>query len=303
MPHIEVRNVSFSYGGRQALKNVTFSVEKGQIFGLLGPNGGGKTTLFRILCTLLVPDTGSVRIAGHDPVVRPLEVRRRIGVVFQSNSLDLQLTSSENLFHQGRLYGLTGRPLRRRVESLLERFGLEDRRRDLVKTLSGGLRRRLELAKGLLHAPEILILDEPTAGVDPGVRHDFWSYLSRLRRQDGMTILATTHLMEEAERCDRLMILNQGRLVAAGTPEALKSKVGGDVIVVRAPDLEALRLEIQNRFHCDPVIFNGTLRLEHRRGHRFLAELLESFPRQIETVTLGKPTLEDVFIHETGHRF
>ncbi len=300
---VETSNVSFRYGQQEALKNVSFSVQRNQIFGLLGPNGGGKTTLFRILCTLLVPDQGEAKVAGVDVKDYPHEVRRLIGVVFQSNSLDLELTSEENLIHQGRLYGLRGGELKRRVETLIGRFGLESRNRDLVRTLSGGLRRRLELAKGLLHSPQILMLDEPTAGLDPGARLDFWQHLKTLRAEGGITILFTTHLMEEAERCDHLVILSGGQVVADGTPVALKEKIGGDVIVIQSPDPESLRGLIGEKFACDPRVVDGTLRLERPRGYELAAKIMESYPQQIEAVSVGKPTLEDVFVHETGHRF
>ncbi len=300
---VETSNVSFRYGQQEALQNVSFSVERNQIFGLLGPNGGGKTTLFRILCTLLVPDQGTAKVAGVDVKDNPHEVRRLIGVVFQSNSLDLELTSEENLFHQGRLYGLRGGELKRRVEALMGRFGLESRKRDLVRTLSGGLRRRLELVKGLLHSPQILILDEPTSGLDPGARLDFWQHLKTLRAEEGITILFTTHLMEEAARCDHLVILSGGQVVAYGTPAALKEKIGGDVIVIQTPDPESLRGLIGEQFGCEPRVVDGTLRLERPRGYELAAKIMESYPQQIEAVSVGKPTLEDVFVHETGHRF
>ncbi|MFQ5928912.1 MAG: ATP-binding cassette domain-containing protein [Acidobacteriota bacterium] len=300
---IEVDNVSFQYGRNKALQDVTFSVDRNQIFGLLGPNGGGKTTLFHILCTLLVPSRGNTRVAGVDVRKDPHQARRMIGVVFQTSSLDLQLTTEENLLHQGRLHGLRGGELKERVKDLSVRFGLEDRRRDLARTLSGGLRRRLELAKGLLHRPRILMLDEPTLGLDPGVRRDFWKYLNILRDQEAMTILLTTHLMEEAERCDYLVILNEGRVVASGSPVALKETIGGDVIVVQTQDPEGLRDQIEKRFACKPGVVDGTVRLELPRGHEFASKLMENYPDQIEAVTVGKPTLEDVFIHQTGHRF
>ena len=300
---VQVANVSFRYGQHEALKDVALSVEKNQIFGLLGPNGGGKTTLFRILCTLLVPQQGEARVVGVDVTRDPHEVRRLIGVVFQSNSLDLELTSHENLLHQGRLYGLRGGELKERVEHLMVRFGLEQRSKDLVRTLSGGLRRRVELAKGLLHRPQILMLDEPTPGLDPAARLDFWRYLRILRDEEGITILFTTHLMEEAEQCDHLVILSKGEVVASGSPEALKEKVGGDVIVIRTPDPECLGDLIRKRFSCEANVVDGTVRVERRRGYELAAKLMESYSDQIEALTVGKPTLEDVFVHETGHHF
>ena len=300
---VQVANVSFRYGRRQALKNVTLSVGKNQIFGLLGPNGGGKTTLFRILCTLLVPQQGEVRVVGVDVKTDPHEVRRLIGVVFQSNSLDLELTSYENLLHQGHLYGLRGPELKERVAHLMVRFGLEQRSKDRVRTLSGGLRRRVALAKGLLHRPQILMLDEPTQGLDPGARLDFWRYLRTLRDEEGITILFTTHLMEETEQCDHLVILSKGEVLASGSPEALKEKVGGDVIVIRTPDPEGLGDSIRKRFSCETKVVDGTVRVENHRGYELAAKLMESYSDQIEALTVGKPTLEDVFVHETGHHF
>lgn len=300
---VQVANVSFRYGQHQALKDVALSVERKQIFGLLGPNGGGKTTLFRILCTLLVPQQGEARVMGVDVKRDPHEVRRLIGVVFQSNSLDLELTSQENLLHQGRLYGLRGGELKERVAHLMVRFGLEQRSKDRVRTLSGGLRRRVALAKGLLHRPQILMLDEPTQGLDPGARLDFWRYLRILRDEEGITILFTTHLMEETEQCDHLVILSKGEVVASGSPEALKEKVGGDVIVIRTPDPAGLGDSIRKRFSCETKVVDGTVRVESQRGYELAAKLMESYSDQIEALTVGKPTLEDVFVHETGHHF
>lgn len=300
---IRVDHVGFRYGARQALQDVTFSVAPGHIFGLLGPNGGGKTTLFRILCTLLVPDTGEAWVAGINLREQPQQVRRKIGVVFQNSSIDLELTCQEILFHQGHLYGHRGGNLKERVHQLIERFGLQDRRQERSRTLSGGLRRRLELAKGLLHQPEVLLLDEPTLGLDPGVRRDFWKYLGILRDQEGVTILVTTHSMEEAERCDDLVILNEGSVVANGSPSTLKETIGGDVIVVQTEDPEELSHQIGNRFGCQPAVINSTVRLELPRGHDVASKLMENYAHLIKTVTVGRPTLEDVFIHQTGHRF
>ena len=301
-PAIEVDCVEFRYGSRTALDDVSFTVAPKEIFGLLGPNGGGKTTLFRILCTLLAPASGRARVFDLDVAQEPHAVRRRIGVVFQAMSLDRMLTAAENLHHQGHLYGLHGRAMKERVKEALERVGLSDRAGDRVETLSGGLQRRLELAKGLLHGPDLLLLDEPSTGLDPGARRDLWQYLTYLRDSDGVTILVTTHLLDEAERCDRLGILDQGRLVAQGTPEELKKKIGGDVIVLAARDPETLRRQIEERFGLPATTVNSTVRLERERGLEFIAQLVEAFPGQIDAVSDSKPTLEDVFIHETGHR-
>jgi ABC-2 type transport system ATP-binding protein len=291
------------YGQHEALAGVSFTVARGELFGLLGPNGGGKSTLFKILTTLLRASGGAARVAGHDVAREPAAVRRRLGVVFQHPSVDTKLTVEENLIHQGHLYGLRGRTLRARVDHLLARFGLGERRGELVEHLSGGLQRRTELAKGLLPAPEILLLDEPSTGLDPGARRDLIAYLRALRDQEGVTVVLTTHYMEEAERCDRVAVLDRGRLVALGTPDALKAQVGGDVVVVRTAAPESLRERVRSRLGIEGTLVDGTLRLEHARGHELVRDLVEAFPADVETITYGKPTLEDVFVHVTGHRF
>ena len=300
---IEITSLSHSYDSRPALRDVSFSVAPGEIFGLLGPNGGGKTTLFRILTTLLEPTAGRARVFGCDVVEEPLAVRRRIGVVFQAPGLDRKLTVAENLRHQGHLYGLRGQELQQRAEAMLARLGLAERSGDRVEALSGGLRRRVELAKGLLHRPELLLLDEPSTGLDTGARRDLRLYLRQLRDTDGVTVFLTTHLLDEAEACDRLAILDQGRLVALGSPDALKKKIGGDVLILDAPEPEKLRDAIQARFGGAPAVVGGRVRLERPAAHKFVTDLVEAFPGQIEAVTVAKPTLEDVFIRETGHRF
>ncbi len=300
---IEIRGLSHSYGTRTALQDVSFQVARGTIFGLLGPNGGGKTTLFRILSTLLRPQTGTVQILGDDVARSPHQIRRRIGVVFQAQSVDRQLTLLENLRHQGHLYGFRGKALRKRAEAMLARLGLADRKNDRAETLSGGLRRRLELAKGLLHQPEVLLLDEPSTGLDASARRDLRLYLRQLREEFGVTILLTTHFMDEAEACDCLGILDRGRLVALDSPAALKETIGGDVLVLGTREPETLSCRIQERFGGDPKIVGGMVRLERPQAHVFVTELVEAFPGQIDSVTLSKPTLEDVFIQRTGHQF
>ncbi|MBI4514845.1 MAG: ABC transporter ATP-binding protein [Deltaproteobacteria bacterium] len=300
---IRVERLRHVYGSRVALDDVTFSVSRGEIFGLLGPNGGGKTTLFRILSTLLAPSGGMATVLGDEVTAAAAAARRHLGVVFQHPSLDGKLTVSENLQHHGHLYGLYGRELRRQVTAMLLRFGLAERAGDRVETLSGGLQRRTELAKALLHRPPVLLLDEPSTGLDPGARRDFVQHLHRLRDQDGVTVVLTTHFMEEAERCDRIAILHQGQVVGAGPPAELKSRVGGDVVVMHTRDAAALRLKLRQRFGCEAALVDGTLRLERPRGHEFVRDVVEAFPDDVSMVTFGKPTLEDVFIHLTGHRF
>ena len=300
---IQVRDIIHCYANRTALNGVSFDVRAAELFGLLGPNGSGKTTLFRILSTLMVPTSGSATIAGLDAVRQPGALRRRIGVVFQAPSVDLKLTARENLWHQGHLYGLHGADLTQRIGEILTRVGLLDRANDRVETFSGGMQRRIELAKGLLHHPQVLLLDEPTTGLDPGARRDLWQYLQILRDQERVSVIVTTHLMEEAERCDRLAILNEGNLVALGTPQSLTREIGGDVILLEARDPQTLAEEIRAKFHVDATVMDQHVRLEIENGHRFVPDVVEAFPGKIQSLSVSKPTLEDVFIHRTGHKF
>jgi len=287
---------------RRALDRVSFEVMPGECFGLLGPNGGGKSTLFRILSTYFPPTSGKALAFGLDLASSAAALRPRLGVVFQSPSLDPKLTVRENMLHQGHLYGLRGTELERRMGELIERFRLQDRELELAESLSGGLRRRVELAKGLLHEPGLVLLDEPSTGLDPGARKDLWEHLGRLKGS-GVTVLFTTHLMDEAENCDRLALLDGGRVAAQGTPEALKAEIGGDVIAIESPDPEALREAIRKRFGLEAARIDGLLRLEREKGHSFIPQLVEAFPGLVRSVSLSKPTLEDVFIRHTGHRF
>jgi ABC-2 type transport system ATP-binding protein len=289
------------YGDRVALDGISFTVRRGELFGLLGPNGGGKSTLFRILATLQRPSAGTARLLGFDVVGEAARVRACLGVVFQNASVDAHLTVAENLRHHGALFGLRGTDLADRMHRLLTRFGLEARRHDLVGRLSGGLARRVELAKGLLPAPAVLLLDEPSAGLDPAARRDLLEQLVSLRDDDGTTIVLTTHQMEEAERCDRLALLDQGRLLAIDRPERLKARVGGDVVTIRSADLDALDAGLRDAFGVEPTRVDGTLRLEHERGHEFLRAVVDRFPEAVQSITFGKPTLEDAFIRLTGH--
>jgi ABC-2 type transport system ATP-binding protein len=303
-PVISVENVVHRYGDRTALNGVSFEVRPAELFGLLGPNGSGKTTLFRILSTLMVPTAGRATILGCDAVQEPARLRRQIGVVFQAKSVDLKLTAYENLWHQGHLYGLRGAALKKRIQEILSRVGLADRAKELVETFSGGMQRRIELAKGLLHHPGVLLLDEPTTGLDPGARRDLWQYLAMLRDEEHVSVLVTTHLMEEAERCDRLAIMNEGTLVALGTPADLKSEIGGDVVLFEAAhDAELLAERIRDRFHVETTVLENQVRIEHAGAHRFVTDVVEAFPGEIEALSVSKPALEDVFIRRTGHKF
>ena len=300
---ITVADLSHFYGARQALCELSLEIDRGEIFVFLGPNGGGKTTLFRLLSTLLPLSHGSAELLGFDLARQRDEIRRRIGVVFQAASLDKKLTVAENLSHQAALYGLFGRPLRERQQVMLEQLGIADRAGDLAETLSGGLRRRVELAKGMIHHPHLLLLDEPSTGLDPGARSDLWRYLHRLRDQFGVTVVLTTHLLEEADKADRIAILNEGHLVALDTPDALRATVGGDSITIETGEPDALADDITRELNIEAAVVDGAVRLEQADGHRWIARLVEAFPGRIESVRLGKPTLEDVFIAKTGHRF
>ncbi len=302
---VDVRDLTFSYPGRIALDGVTFRVEPGTLFGFLGPNGGGKTTLFRILATLFPAGGGTVRIFGHLLPAEAAAARRRLGVVFQSPSLDLQLSIGENLTHQGHLYGLRGRELAGRIDDALARLGLADRRRERGASLSGGLRRRAEIAKALLHRPDLLLLDEPSTGLDPGARRDLWRTLGELR-SSGMTVLLTTHYIEEAGRADHLLLLDRGRIVTGGSPRDLMEEIGGDVVslVPRGGEAaaEPLARELGGRFPgIEPTVRDGTIRFERDRAHELVARLAEAFPGRIDAITVARPTLEDVFLRHTGH--
>jgi ABC-2 type transport system ATP-binding protein len=326
MPLLDIKRLTHRYDDRTALDDLSLAVDRGEIFGLLGPNGSGKTTLFRILSTLIPPQTGAVTFdfsthAGKErrelrdqsavpglSLSLPRDrdaVRHHIGVVFQSPSLDKQLTAEENLRHHGHLYGLRGPELETRIDEMLNRVGLTDRPKEFVGQFSGGMRRRVELAKGLLTRPRLLLLDEPSTGLDPAARIDLWRYLRDIRERENVTILVTTHLMDEAEHCDRIGFMDAGRLAACDTPANLKNRIGADVITMTpiGADPGPLAAAVRERFGVQVEEVDASLRIERERGHEFIPALVEAFPGQIRSVSLGKPTLEDVFIHVTGHTF
>lgn len=306
MNAVQIQNLSVSFGtkrsganGRVVLKNLNLVIHEGEIFGLLGPNGGGKTTLFRILSTQLQPSDGEATIFGHNVSKNPESVRTKIGVVFQNPSLDGKLTLYENLVTQGALFGLRGKVVQSRIEYLTHRFSLHDRLKDRVEILSGGLKRRAEIAKGLLHEPKLLLMDEPTSGIDPAARRELWTYFQELKKE-GMTILLTTHILDEGDHCDRLAILHKGHVITQGSPDDLKSEIGGDVITIEAKDPKTLAQKIKDKFRHEALVVDSTLRIEIKEGHAFIPKLVEAFPGSINSVTVGKPTLEDVFIKKTG---
>ncbi len=300
---IRIHSLSYHYDSRKVLSDLSLTIEKGEIFGILGPNGGGKTTLFRILSTLIPVQAGSIEVDSVDLRTYPAKVRGLLGVVFQNASLDKKLTVTENLWHQGHLYGLRGGDLKKRIEKNLSRLRLTERRNDLTGILSGGLQRRVEIAKGLLHDPKILLLDEPSTGLDPGVRRDLWNTLDELRKERGVTVVLTTHILEEAEGCDRVAILDHGKLVAVGTPAELKSGIRGDVISLEVTSPEEFSRRAKSKWSLPITVVDSEVRIEHPTAHRFISDLFEVFPSEIMSVRLRKPTLEDVFVHLTGNRF
>jgi ABC-2 type transport system ATP-binding protein len=303
IPALAISHLTHRYGSRVALDDVSLSVSPGSLVALLGPNGGGKSTLFRICATLLRASEGSVQVFGSDVKTDSAAVRRRLGVVFQSPALDQRLTVRENLLHHGRLYGLQGRPLRTGIEDALLRVGLADRSREIVSRLSGGLKRRAEIAKVLMTRPSLLLLDEPTTGLDPGVRRDLWRDLAAIRASDGTTIVLTTHLLDEAATADHVFILDRGRFVVDGAPETLTRMVGGDVIRLAAAAPADLASRITERFQATASVVDDEVRVEHDQAHTFAAALVDAFPGEIRSVHFGRPTLEDVFVHFTGRRF
>jgi len=299
---IEVDNLTYQYGAKTALAGLSFSVGRGEIFGFLGPNGGGKTTTFKVLSTLFSSRPGQVKMFGLDLSKDKMAIRRKMGIVFQKPALDKQLTVRENMEHQGHLYGIGGAELQKRIERDLDRVSLTERSKDKVKTLSGGLQRRVELAKALINNPELMILDEPSTGLDPAARREFWDHLEILRKGQGMTVLVTTHYLEEADRCDRLLILDRGQKVALGKPEELKAEIGGEVLRVKTRDPEAMAQAIATRLKVKTLLLSGLIQIEEPKAHNLVAPLLEAFPNEILSLTIGLPTLEDVFIHKTGRR-
>jgi ABC-2 type transport system ATP-binding protein len=302
-PAVEISHLAHRYGEHEAIRDLSLTVGAGEILAILGPNGSGKTTLFRVLTTLIPLQQGEVHMLGDDLRRQPAAIRANLGVVFQAPSIDKKLTVWENVVHHGRLYGLSGSDLRSRADAMLARLGLADRRSDLTEKLSGGLRRRVELAQGMLHGPRLLLMDEPSTGLDPGARSDVWQYLQQVRAADGVTVVLTTHLLDEAERADRIAIVHRGQLAALDTPAALKASVGGDAITIRTAKPAELAAEIRERFNVESMVVDSSVRLELQDGHQWINRIVEAFPEDIESITLGKPTLEDVFIHFTGHQF
>jgi len=300
---ISVNGLWFSYGNQKALQDLSFEVAEGELFSVVGPNGGGKSTTFKILSTLLAPQKGSVEFWGEDLIKQTQKIRPQLGVVFQSPALDKKLTVQENLLYHGKLFGLSLAVLKERSQKLLKHFNLTDRAFEKVEKLSGGLKRRVEIAKSLINQPKLLILDEPTTGLDPVSRMETWKLIRELQKESGLTVIFTTHLMDEAEKSHRTLLLHQGKAVVCGKPEELKAKLSGDVICLKALNPELLKTEIENRFSVSVKQVNEELRIEKKEGAQFIPPLVEAFPKQIQSVTLAKPSLEDLFVHFTGQHF
>lgn len=304
---IEVRDLKRNFGKLEAVAGVSFEVEEGEIFGFLGPNGAGKTTTIHMLCTLLRPSAGSASVAGHDIRQDPDGVRHALGMVFQEASLDDQLTALENMRFHAMLYNMERSDFQQRAEQLLGLVELSDRSNELVRNFSGGMKRRLEVARGLLHRPQVLFLDEPTLGLDPQTRRHIWRYLRQLRDREKVTIFMTTHYMDEAENCDRVAIMDKGQLIAMDTPETLKGLVGGDVVSAWTTDNEAAMRHLNGEDgHESRLGPQGELILEVRGGDTFIPKLMQALhsasdPIQVLSVSLRRPTLEDVFVKLTGH--
>jgi ABC-2 type transport system ATP-binding protein len=299
---LAIEGLSRRFGERPALASLSFEVYPGEIFGLLGPNGAGKSTAFRILAGTLRPDAGRVCFHGRELSLDDPALRTAMGVVFQRASLDDQLTARENLLFGARLYGLTRARALARAREMFALIELADRADEKVEGWSGGMRRRLELARALIHQPELLVMDEPTQGLDEGAFRSFWSHVKTLRHLDGLTVLLTTHRAEEAEHCDRLAILDCGRLVTVDTPQALAARMGGDVITIEASEPDEILLSLAARFDLVGTLVDGRIQVERRDGHALIPRLVEAFPSgRLQSIVLRRPTLADVFLKLTGH--
>lgn len=299
---IEVRDLVKRYGDVDAVRGVTFSVREGEIFGFLGPNGAGKTTTIKMLCTLLEPTSGSATLAGFDVASRPGDVRRAIGVIFQDPSLDDRLTARENLELHAVVYGVARADRAGRLEEALSFVDLTDRAEDIVRTFSGGMKRRLEIARGLVHRPRILFLDEPTTGLDPQTRKRTWEVLRSLRDRHGLTLFLTTHYMDEAEHCDRIAIIDDGRIVTVDSPDELKRKVGKDVVTVRTDEPETMAQILKERHGITPDRTDDGLCFRVDDGETFVVELIREARVRLTGIAVRRPTLDDVFLALTGRQ-
>jgi ABC-2 type transport system ATP-binding protein len=300
MPAISVKRLTKSFDSLVAVDNVSFSVEEGTIFGFLGPNGAGKTTTINILCTLMKPTSGTAVVNGYNCVSHPSEIRRSIGIVFQDQTLDKELTAFENLYYHAILYGVERSRRRRLVDDALNFAGLYQRRDDIVKRFSGGMKRRLEVARAVVHQPKILFLDEPTLGLDPQSRMNLWEFISALPGEKGVTVFMTTHYMDEAEVCNRIAIIDNGKIIASGSPDELKKGIGGDVVYLKTTDnAESIRL-LSERFSLTPTVEKEYIFIPVSRGDAWIPELIRALGERVLSVRLQRPTLNDVFLKLTG---
>lgn len=299
-PAVEVAGLRKEYGSLAAVDGVDLTVSPGETFGFLGPNGAGKSTTIKILCTLVAPTSGWARVAGHDVVTDRAEVRRHIGLVFQDTTLDAYLTAERNLRFHAELYGIPKESLEPRLRQVLEMVGLWERRDDKVQNFSGGMKRRLEIARGLMHSPRVLFLDEPTVGLDPQTRMSIWGYINELRERENITIFLTTHYMDEAENCDRIAIMDAGRIVALDTPEALKAAVGEDRVRISTADDAAAIAALAERFSIDAEVHDGLVTFGVADGERFVPRLFDELGVSIRSVETTRPSLDDVFLTYTG---
>ena len=297
---IEVEDLSKKFGQLTAVDKVSFTVTRGEIFGFLGPNGAGKTTTINMLCTLLTPTGGRATVNGYDVLRQRSEVRRSIGLVFQEPTLDEYLTAEQNLRFHAYAYKIPTEIREKRISELLELVELSDRRKSKVRTFSGGMKRRLEIARGLLHSPRVLFLDEPTLGLDPQTRRHIWDHILALRKQHNLTIFLTTHYMDEAENSDRISIIDQGHIIALDTPDKLKDAMGGDVVTLKAEDNNAAAVELKEKHGLSSVIQNGTITFSVSQGEKFLPKLMNSFQSRLLSISIRRPTLDDVFLKLTG---
>ncbi|MFC4560747.1 ATP-binding cassette domain-containing protein [Nocardiopsis mangrovi] len=302
VPAIRAIGLRKGYPGIEAVRGIDLTVGQGELFGFLGPNGSGKTTTIAMLCTLARPSEGLIEIAGHDTMAAPGAVRRQLGLVFQENTLDGDLTARENLRFHADLYGLPRAALPGRIAEMLDLAGLAERRDSLVRTFSGGMRRRLEIARGLLHRPRVLFLDEPTLGLDPQARARVWEHLHEVRARETLTVFLTTHYLDEADQCDRIAIVSEGRVVAQGTPGELKSVIGADRVHLRTGDDPAAARDLRERFGLDPVQGPDGVSVTAEDGARLAPRLCAGLDVPVYSVTVTRPSLDDVFLHHTGHR-
>jgi ABC-2 type transport system ATP-binding protein len=299
-PAVEVRDLVKSYGQIEAVRGIGFEVKPGETFGFLGPNGAGKSTTIKILCTLVSPTAGEARVAGHEVVRDRDKVRQNIGLVFQDPTLDNYLTGEQNLRFHADLYGVPRQQVAPRLKQVLDMVDLWDRRGSVVGTYSGGMKRRLEIARGLLHAPRVLFLDEPTVGLDPQTRSSIWEYINDLKQREDITIFLTTHYMDEAENCDRIAIVDHGKIVVLDTPEALKASVGKDRVQITTDDDDEAIAELKDRFAIEAAMHERQVTFNVEEGERFVPRLFAELTASIRSVSVARPTLDDVFMSYTG---